>query len=117
MVAFVPGRVRFLPRIIPVVSMIKTMAHRALTSHAGELFTAVSGSATASTPNSGGPVPLLPPRANRRHSSLILWLRITHTPSVGILLKKPLVICYLNPPSLAYSRNTHSHFEDVVSPV
>jgi hypothetical protein len=90
---FVPGRVRFLPRIDSVVLVINH-GRRALTSHAGDLSTAVDGGTTAFTPNSNGPIPLLPPRANRSRSSLILWLRITHTPSMVILLKKPPVICY-----------------------
>jgi hypothetical protein len=113
---FVPGRVRLLPRIVPVVSVIKTMARRALTSHAGDLSAAVHGAP---------PCPSSPSAAASLSPSHVI--SAAHSESNGcerkvpfrglFLLKRPPIFIFLNPPSLAYSQNTHSQFKDVVSSV
>jgi hypothetical protein len=50
---FVPRRVRLLPRITPVLSVLKTVHRSASLDHSGELTVADNGGAAVSTPNSG----------------------------------------------------------------
>jgi hypothetical protein len=85
--------------------------------NAGELPAVGNGGATASFPNSGQPLPSSKAGSDLSRPIKILWLNITHTPSWVLLLKNPPVFIYLNPPSLVYSQNTHSHSENVVSSV
>jgi hypothetical protein len=111
---FAPHRVHRRPCITPVPSVRRTVDRRALTDLSGELLAT----------GNGAPPWLLLFLVGSSSLSLPLilcrliwdqWLSMIYTPSRVLLLKNPPVFIYLNPPSLAYSQNTHSYVENVVS--
>jgi hypothetical protein len=104
-------------RSLPVSPVRRTVPRSAFLGNASELHV-VAMAAPPSAPSTLASHPLSsPPSSNLHRSSQDQRLGLADTPSRVFLLKSPSASCISNPSSLAYSRNAHSHFENVVSSV